>query len=180
MKTICKILSAVTAFAVCGTNSMLKSKAYETEIRNDHVYIYTEPTDTEPIEVRVGSHRMSPVTTLDYITAEPDEWGLDDLFIFTPNGDYVVIELKPSGKFDYDTKVCIDGERIVLEPTHSYIAGDLNGDYNITIADLLLMSRYLIKSNVPRYPENADTDMDGVIDCYDMIALRKIIGGKYE
>lgn len=55
-------------------------------------------------------------------------------------------------------------------------AGDANGDGEITIADAVILQKYLLSAGAEsEVPAAADIDADGVIDVYDMIQMRKLI-----
>lgn len=58
------------------------------------------------------------------------------------------------------------------EPEHVF--GDINGDGSLNIADLVLMQKYILATDTltPEQAENADLIEDGIINIFDMIALR--------
>ena len=75
------------------------------------------------------------------------------------------------------------GERSLLKVinetlgTDSFIAGDANADGTFDTADLVSLSRYLLGRNDSglKNSEAADLCKDGVLDIFDMIAMRKLI-----
>lgn len=55
------------------------------------------------------------------------------------------------------------------------VAGDANGDGELTIADVVLLQQWLLGSADSIYSQNVDLCKDGVIDVYDLCLLRKEI-----
>lgn len=58
--------------------------------------------------------------------------------------------------------------------------GDVNGDGEVSIADLVALSKHLLAAKPLDAGMNGDVNADGVIDVYDMIALRKFFTKKVE
>ena len=56
-----------------------------------------------------------------------------------------------------------------------YKKGDLNGDSELSVADLLLLQKMLLAASDTKInkPEYADFNEDGIIDVFDLITLRK-------
>ena len=55
--------------------------------------------------------------------------------------------------------------------------GDVNSDGNISAADLVLLSKFLLGTEKNINNSQADVITDNRIDVYDMIKLRKIVIG---
>ena len=66
-------------------------------------------------------------------------------------------------------------EPVIPEEIKLPEAGDVNNDGILDIADLVLLHKYLLGSDVPINCYNTDVNRDNVIDVYDCIALRKLL-----
>ncbi len=70
---------------------------------------------------------------------------------------------------------------LLLQPVHALTAnaaaGDVNNDGEFSVADMVLLSQYLLQNDTMSAEQaaNADINSDGVIDSFDLVALRKII-----
>lgn len=58
------------------------------------------------------------------------------------------------------------------------IEGDVNNDGSVTIADLVMLDRWLLFAGELTAPENADLINDHTINTYDMVWLRKMLSDK--
>lgn len=62
--------------------------------------------------------------------------------------------------------------------SHSNIAGDVNSDSSVSVADLIMLDRWLLCAGEITAPENADLLNDGTVNAYDMILMRKMLSDK--
>ena len=53
--------------------------------------------------------------------------------------------------------------------------GDLNGDGDISILDLVQISYYILDLSIPDYECAADYNQDGSVDILDLVAIVNII-----
>ncbi len=94
----------------------------------------------------------------------------------------------PNGSTKYNEALCItpftgsDSQKFVLEPAIpeecSYTEGDINNDGELSVADLFLLQKYLLKAESFINNEAADLNEDGIIDIFDNIRLRKLLMNK--
>lgn len=84
--------------------------------------------------------------------------------IISGTGDYA--EFTNTGKNTY-----------IRRPASTDLPGDISGDGFITVADIVLLQKWLLQSPGTKLPswENADICSDGVIDVFDLIALKQLI-----
>lgn len=75
-----------------------------------------------------------------------------------------------------------DGQKFVLEPvqpdpiTPEKVKGDVNADGELTVADLVMLERFLLAADKTLIDwKAADLDSDQVITAFDMVLLRKLI-----
>lgn len=68
----------------------------------------------------------------------------------------------------------------IFEVRDNLITGDLNGDSSVTIADAVILEKFLLNdSEVSEIVSaNADLNDDGRTDVFDMVIMRKMITGK--
>ena len=75
-----------------------------------------------------------------------------------------------------------DSQKFILEPIipeeTSPVTGDINGDGQLNVTDLVILQRYLLKIDTVIDNNAADLNGDGVIDIFDNIRLRKLIINK--
>ena len=57
----------------------------------------------------------------------------------------------------------------------STTAGDVNSDGAVTIADLIMLERWLLCTGEITAPENAELTGDRKVNAYDMVQLRKLL-----
>ena len=55
------------------------------------------------------------------------------------------------------------------------VPGDINGDGDVTSADLLRLRRYLAGQNVTAETGNADLNGDGCVDLLDLMLLQRLL-----
>ena len=58
------------------------------------------------------------------------------------------------------------------------LAGDVNGDGEVTNADLIRLRRYLSGQNVSAETGNADLNGDGKVDLKDLMLLQLLLTGQ--
>ena len=57
------------------------------------------------------------------------------------------------------------------------VSGDVNGDGEFTVADLVTMQKFLLGSGGLANWKNGDLCQDNVIDVFDLCFMRKLITG---
>lgn len=94
----------------------------------------------------------------------------------------VSITLIPTGRFRENTEVIIfDTNYYLMEETlvngNICPRGDINMDGSISIADVVLLQKYLLgDSNLSFIQYNrADVNSDSIVDCFDMVTMRQNI-----
>lgn len=71
-----------------------------------------------------------------------------------------------------------DGQKFILEPalkSNNKIVGDVNSDGKFSVADLVMMERYLLNAGTLTDWIAGDICKDEVIDVYDLIRMRELI-----
>lgn len=71
-----------------------------------------------------------------------------------------------------------DGQKFVIEPASAEkkaVIGDVNADGDFTVADLVMMQKFLLGGGSLTDWKAGDLCIDGRIDAFDMIAMRKLI-----
>lgn len=71
-----------------------------------------------------------------------------------------------------------DGQKFVIEPASAEkkaVIGDVNADGDFTVADLVMMQKFLLGGGSLTDWKAGDLCTDGRIDAFDMIAMRKLI-----
>ena len=60
------------------------------------------------------------------------------------------------------------------------LTGDINLDGQVSVSDAVLLQKYLIKSGKLSADQanRADLNQDGVLNAYDLVALKRIMLGK--
>lgn len=61
------------------------------------------------------------------------------------------------------------------QPVTGPMVGDINGDFELNTADLVLMEKFLLGNEKLEYGYNADVVADEIIDVFDLIGLRQKI-----
>lgn len=66
------------------------------------------------------------------------------------------------------------------QPVETPVSGDINCDGKVTIADAVMLQKYILQTGTLTKEQGkyADLDMDGVINSFDMVLLRRIIISK--
>lgn len=68
-------------------------------------------------------------------------------------------------------------QKIILTPEKAR-TGDVNFDTDVTVADLVMLQKFLLKNEPVTSSAYADINYDGVIDIFDSIGLRKLLISK--
>ncbi len=111
-----------------------------------------------------------------------DDWSRKDM-LEIPNGEYDGY----SGEMAIAPYICVySGDRLIggtepdgSTPILSAGPGDVNKDAEITLADITALQKYLVKKTTKlKDIEAADVDLNGKINVFDAIALKRIIISK--
>ena len=75
----------------------------------------------------------------------------------------------------YDEKELYMANLWVTKPDYKVLIGDINCDKSISIADAVLLQRYILEPNRTIIPNwhNADINKDNVVDVFDLIILKQ-------
>ena len=73
-----------------------------------------------------------------------------------------------------------DSQKFILDPTIPIevklpVKGDVNNDGSVTVADLLMLQKYLLGKVSVSSSYNADINDDGAVDIFDNVELRKLL-----
>ncbi|MDE6502070.1 MAG: dockerin type I repeat-containing protein, partial [Ruminococcus sp.] len=69
-----------------------------------------------------------------------------------------------------------DGDAVQLKLTVTdHVKGDANDDNEFTVADAVMLQKWLLGSGELTNWQNADLFEDGIIDIFDMIEMRKLL-----
>ena len=63
------------------------------------------------------------------------------------------------------------------ESAPSELRGDTDGNGRITLNDLVMLQKYLVKAGALTAPQNADVDKNGTIDIFDLAVLKHAMLG---
>lgn len=113
---------------------------------------------------------MSLPSDLECLTIENPDFEADSLrlnvnkkcLLIVPY-DSSVIEFAVENGINYD----------LIDPHCVVVPGDVNFDWEITIADLVMMSNYLLNNGELKEYDLGDMNNDGTVDVFDFILLRK-------
>lgn len=155
---------------------------YETDDKKDCSQFFLDCPPYEPIETAqppefTGNSRL---IEMGYTSSG---LGCDDIFdysVFEPTGDGKT-EFVYYGRYDKKKKLVISAENgqyipeINITDYSEPIAGDINGDGEIRIADMVSLQNYLLASTKLSSSQiiAADINSDGKVDVFDMIEMRK-------
>ena len=135
----------------------------------------TDPTTPEPTTETVSETSTEPATdATSVVTTETSAATPTDVTETTASTD-----VKP-------TETTVTESTEVTEPSSSESTdvhyGDVNLDGNISIADAVLLNKYLVKSAelTDRAIANADCYKNGTPDANDTLTILKVIVGTYE
>ena len=67
-----------------------------------------------------------------------------------------------------------ENQKIILTP-EKMRTGDVNYDTDVTVADLVMLQKFLLKNEPVTNSAYADINYDGVVDIFDSIGLRKLL-----
>ncbi|MCR5599627.1 MAG: discoidin domain-containing protein [Ruminococcus sp.] len=81
----------------------------------------------------------------------------------------------PTSPLSTDDVFLCNVAEIAVYGTEGTALGDVNGDKEVSVADLVMLQKHLLGSGKLTAPENGDVNGDGSINVFDMIALRKLV-----
>lgn len=90
--------------------------------------------------------------------------------------DMELVSIGNNGQSAYCVNFTLFAQPFFLENFN----GDVNADGEVSIADLVALSKHLLAAKPLDVYMNGDVNADGVIDAYDMIALRKFFTNRVE
>lgn len=141
------------------------------------------PVYSAPYEIRLSageSYTIRPEISVDNAQYQ---WYLDGKEIAGANGsEYQISDAGEKSTGKYSVKVTSDGVTAeipvvtVTEILSGQLKGDLNSDGKITVADLVLLEKYILGSQTftEKQFSNADLSGDKYVDSFDLVLLRKI------
>lgn len=141
------------------------------------------PVYSAPYEIRLSageSYTIRPEISVDNAQYQ---WYLDGKEIAGANGsEYQISDAGEKSTGKYSVKVTSDGVTAeipvvtVTEILSGQLKGDLNSDRKITVADLVLLEKYILGSQTftEKQFSNADLSGDKYVDSFDLVLLRKI------
>ncbi len=111
--------------------------------------------------------------------------GLDEHYFDSAEGRYVRVKFTQKGYIFnyevYDLQLLSDDPRTVsdLEASLTGKTGDVNGDGEVTAADLTALARHVaaIETLADKAMKNADMDKNGTVDATDLTALARATAG---
>ena len=74
-----------------------------------------------------------------------------------------------------DVYLCNIAEIAVYGEKGKEVIGDVNGDGEVKVADLVMLQKYIIGAGKLTTPDMGDVNDDGNIDIFDLVALRKLL-----
>lgn len=74
-----------------------------------------------------------------------------------------------------DVYLCNIAEIAVYGEKGKEVIGDVNGDGEVKVADLVMLQKYIIGAGKLTTPDMGDVNGDGNIDIFDLVALRKLL-----
>jgi hypothetical protein len=74
-----------------------------------------------------------------------------------------------------DVFLCNIAELAVYGTKGADVVGDVNGDGEVKVADLVMLQKYIIGAGKLTTPDMGDVNGDGNIDIFDLVALRKLL-----
>ncbi|MBO5164006.1 MAG: leucine-rich repeat protein [Ruminococcus sp.] len=146
-----KIPSAVTALA----DTVLNGCKSITEL--------TLPKNVEKIGM------MSLPSSLDYLTIDNPDFATDNL-LMNLNKNCVLVLPKGSSVIEFAQE---NGITFEVGMQCVEVLGDVNYDWEFTIADLVMMSEYLLGKGSLESFQLGDMNNDGAVDVYDLVLMRQ-------
>lgn len=74
-----------------------------------------------------------------------------------------------------DVYLCNIAELAVYGEKGKEVIGDVNGDGEVKVADLVMLQKYMLGAGKLETPDLADVNSDGNVDVFDLVALRKLL-----
>lgn len=141
------------------------------------------PVYSAPYEIRLSAGDNYSVRPEISVDDAQYQWYLDGKEITGANGyEYQISNADEKSKGTYSVKVTSNGVTseipvlTVSEILDSGLKGDLNSDGKITVADLVIMEKYILGSQTLTEKQFtiADLSGDNAVDSFDLVLLRKI------
>lgn len=141
------------------------------------------PVYSAPYEIRLSAGDNYSVHPEISVDDAQYQWYLDGKEITGADGyEYQISDADEKSKGTYSVKVTSNGVTAeipvltVSEVLDSGLKGDLNSDGKITVADLVLMEKYILGSQTLTEKQFtvADLSGDNAVDSFDLVLLRKI------
>lgn len=89
---------------------------------------------------------------------------------------YQVPDGAPTNIYNQDNVYCCNLAELVVYGTESAeVAGDVNGDGVLNVADLIMVQKWILGSGELKNPQKADLCQDNIIDAFDLCLMRKLL-----
>ncbi|WP_037297696.1 RICIN domain-containing protein [Ruminococcus flavefaciens] len=161
---------------------------------NDEIWTFTRLSDGT---YSIKDQRGRALTSNEGQYYELKEFAGDDSqkfrVICNSDGSYSLTQDNTCADLPYptdqsETEFCVnlftgsDSQKFILEPIipeeNARVVGDINGDGQLNVTDLVILQRYLLKIDTVIDNDAADLNSDGIIDIFDNVRLRKLIINK--
>ena len=125
---------------------------------------HEDRVDTAPEDYSVSNLELVPDV---YFAGTEQEWKA-----LTKNWDF--------SKYDTDSSVMDKVTVHFNAKRQSSLLGDVNADGQFTVADMVLLQKWLIGKGILHSPDNGDMNGDGILNSWDLVQMRRVLLGAQE